>query len=66
MRALQSICNAEVAIEVQCAYLQDFFQIGNLVVQYASFPQLEGNITVQPFELKCLSDEPVILKTKDA
>ncbi len=66
MRALQSICNAEVAVKIQCAYLQDFFQIGELVVQYASFPQLEGNITVQPFELKCLSDEPVILKTKDA
>jgi len=66
MRALQTFCNAEDAIEVQCPYLQDFFKIGNLVVQYASFPQLEGNITVQPFELKCLSDEPVILKTKDA
>jgi len=66
MRALQTFCNAEDAIEVQCPYLQDFFQIGNLIVQYASFPQLEGNITVQPFELKCLSDEPVILKTKDA
>lgn len=66
MRALQSICNAEDSVSVQCPYLQDFFKIGNLVVQYASFPQLEGNITVQPFELKCLSDEPVILKTKDA
>lgn len=66
MRALQSICNAEDSVSIQCPYLQDFFKIGNLVVQYASFPQLEGNITVQPFELKCLSDEPVILKTKDA
>jgi hypothetical protein len=66
MRALQTICNAEVAVSVQCPYLEDFFQIGQIVVQYANFPQLEGNITVQPFELRCLSDEPIILKTKDA
>lgn len=66
MRALQTFCNAEDAVKVQCPYLQDFFQISSLVVQYAHFHQLEGNITVQPFELKCLSDEPVILKTKDA
>lgn len=66
MRVLQSFCNAEDAISITCPYLEDFFQVSSLVVQYASFPQLEGNITVQPFELKCLSDEPVILKTKDA
>ena len=66
MEVLQSFCRAEDSFKIECPYLQDFFQIGNLVVQYASFPQLEGNITVQPFELKCLSDEPVILKTKDA
>lgn len=66
MRVLQSFCNTEDSFKITCPYLQDFFKISRLVVQYASFPQLEGNITVQPFELKCLSDEPVILKSKDA
>ncbi len=66
MRRLQAITHAEEAVNVTCPYLQDYFKINSIVVQYAHFPQKQGNPTVQLFELQCLSDSPVQLKIKDA
>lgn len=66
MRKLQAITHAEEAVSIVCPFLQDYFKINSLVVTYASFPQKEGNPTVQLFELQCISDSPVQLKIKDA
>lgn len=64
MRKLTAICKSEVSVDITCPFLQDYFKVNSLVVTYASFPQKEGNITIQPFELQCLSDEPFELKLK--
>lgn len=60
MKLLQEVATMDKEIKISCQYLQDFFKIKYLVVQYARFPQLEGNMEVQPFELQCLSDLPLI------
>jgi len=38
--------------------------IHNIVVTDAKFPGVEGYMNIQPFELNCLSDYPVILQIK--
>lgn len=65
MRKLMDIVKAEQAVTVTCPFLQDYFGISSLVVQYYDFPQKEGNPTLQMFDLKCLSDSPVQLQIKD-
>lgn len=49
-----------VALPVQ-GWLLDVYNIKNLVIQNASFPELPGFTNLQAYELQCLSDEPIEL-----
>jgi len=42
----------------------NLLDIHNIVITDAKFPGVEGYMNMQPFELNCLSDEPVILQIK--
>ncbi len=42
----------------------NLLDIHNIIIQDAKFPALEGYMNVQPFELNCISDRPVILQIK--
>jgi hypothetical protein len=42
----------------------NLMDIHNIIIQDAKFPTLEGYMNVQPFELNCISDRPVILQIK--
>lgn len=57
---LIEICKVQDALKVASSFLQ-LFSIHSLVIQDYSFPQ--GQIVNnQPFELRCLSDEPIELQ----
>lgn len=61
---LKKALDAPVALAVNSRFLQNM-GIDNLVVERYSAPQLEGGYHFQPFELFCLSDEPIELKIKN-
>lgn len=44
----------------------NLLDIHNLVIERHSFPSSEGFQNIQPFELECISDEPVELQIKNA
>lgn len=59
-QTLLELCALPIALRCESSYLQ-LFGVFNLVIQEKSFPQSEGFQNVQPFELSCLSDEPIEL-----
>ena len=63
MKVMHRFCEAKTSIPVTCKLLQ-WFEINELVVENYSFPRMEGYPGVQPFELDCLSDEPLELIVK--
>lgn len=60
-RQLLDVCKEQVSVGVVSEFLQRF-DIYDLVVESYRFPQKEGTINVQFFELDCVSDEPVELR----
>lgn len=61
---LRRVCEAPVAIPVVNTILNRA-GIMNLVIEDFSFPPFPGKENVQPFELNCVSDEPIELKIKN-
>lgn len=60
---LIGFCQAPVEINIASPLLNDF-GIYTLVIMDYNFPQIEGQRNVVPFELNCLSDKPIELKSK--
>ena len=52
---------AETSIGVASRFLDDIFNIQNIVVESFSFPQVEGTQNVQLFEVSAVSDQPIEL-----
>jgi hypothetical protein len=63
MQTLHKYCEAKTAIPITCKLLQ-YFEINEVVIDSYNFPRMEGYAGVQPFELDCLSDEPLELIIK--
>lgn len=60
VNALLEICKAQASISAASVFLQQF-SIHSLVIESYNFPQREGFYNTQPFEIQCVSDEPVEL-----
>lgn len=60
VNALLEVCKAQASIAAASVFLQQF-SIHSLVIESYTFPQREGFYNTQPFELQCVSDEPVEL-----
>lgn len=60
---LVGFCQAPVEINVASPLLNDF-GIYTIVITDYNFPQVEAQRNVVPFELNCLSDKPIELKSK--
>lgn len=58
---LKKVLDAPVAISVNSRYLQNL-GVDNLVVEGYNIPQIEGGYSIQPVEIRCLSDQPIELK----
>jgi hypothetical protein len=63
VRKLKSLCEAPRSLEV-VNLLCSFFDINRLSVESFSFPPLEGQIGVQPFEITCSSDREFDIELK--
>lgn len=62
-KQLIEFCKAPVEFGVASNFLSDF-DIHSMVIKDYSFPQVEGQRNVVPFELTCLSDSPIELKSQ--
>jgi hypothetical protein len=60
---LVAYCKAPVEFGVASNLLTDF-GIKSIVIKDYSFPQIEGSRNTVPFELSCLSDSPIELKSQ--
>ena len=60
MNKLINICKVQDSISVVSRFLQRF-SIYNIVIESYDLPQTEGSHTIQEFQLRCISDEPVEL-----
>ena len=60
---LWNVINAKKSLGIT-SQVFNLFGIHNIVIQDARFPAVEGFMNMQPFELNCISDEPVILLIK--
>ncbi|NNV54525.1 DUF6046 domain-containing protein [Limnovirga soli] len=60
---LVKLCELPEPLKVVSEYLL-LFNIHNLVVEDYSMGQIEGTPNLQRFEIKCSSDEPLILRKK--
>ena len=58
---LTEYLEAETSIGVASRFLDDIFNIQNIVVESFSFPQVEGTQNVQLFEVSAVSDQPIEL-----
>jgi hypothetical protein len=58
---LREFLEVETAVEVVSAFLNDVFNIFNLVIESYNFPQTEGFQNMQRFEIQAISDEPLTL-----
>ena len=61
VRQLTEYLEAEASIGVASRFLDDIFNIQNIVVESFSFPQVEGTQNVQLFEVSAVSDDPIEL-----
>lgn len=57
---LHQLCLVKDALVVESDFLQ-LFDIYNIVVESYSFPEQEGFLNMQLFELQCISDKPIEL-----
>lgn len=62
---LVNILKVQKEIEVASRYLNDVFNITNLVVESYSFPQTQGYQNIQAFEINCISDDPIELTIRE-
>ena len=62
IRLLKKLIDLKIAIPVESKFLQ-WFGIHNLVIENSDFPPLMGVVNVQPFSLKCVSDDPLEIET---
>ena len=58
---LKEYLEAEVSVGVASRFLDDIFDIQNIVVESFSFPQTEGSQNQQLFEISAISDDPIEL-----
>ena len=58
---LTEYLEAETSIGVASRFLDDIFNIQNIVVESFNFPQVEGTQNVQLFEVSAISDDPIEL-----
>tara|TARA_R110002074_G_scaffold31540_2_gene88553 strand:- start:6817 stop:7464 length:648 start_codon:yes stop_codon:yes gene_type:complete len=63
---LTEYLEAETSIGVASRFLDDIFNIQNIVVESFSFPQVEGTQNVQLFEVSAVSDDPIELTVLNA
>lgn len=61
VRQMRQYLEAETTLEINSRFLNDIFDITNIVVESFSFPQREGFQNQQAFEISCISDEPLEL-----
>lgn len=60
---LWAVINAQKTLGITSRVF-NLLDIHNIVITDAHFPGVEGYMNIQPFELTCLSDYPVILQIK--
>jgi hypothetical protein len=63
LQELMQVINAKVAIGIT-SQVFNLLDIHNIVIERWNFPAVEGYPNMQPFELECVSDEPVELEIK--
>ena len=63
IKDLQRLCQVPAAIKVT-GRIFEVFGINSLVIEDIDCPALEGILNVQPFVLRCCSDEAIELKLK--
>lgn len=61
VQQLREYLEAEVSIGIASRFLDDIFDIQNLVIENFSFPQKEGFQNTQFFEISAVSDDPIEL-----
>jgi hypothetical protein len=61
VQQLKEYLEVETALEVASRFLDDIFDIQNIVIESFAFPQLEGTQNVQLFEVSAVSDDPIEL-----
>lgn len=64
IKLLHQLCLVKDALIVESEFLQ-LFDIYNLVIESYSFPEEEGYLNMQFFELQCVSDKPIELIIED-
>lgn len=58
---LKEYLDAETTIGISSRFLNDIFEVTNIVVESYSFPQVEGFQNMQFFEVSAISDDPLEL-----
>jgi len=61
---LVEILQAQTTIGIASRFLNDVFNVTDVVVMSYKFPQPEGFQNMQPFSIQCLSNDPVELQIK--
>jgi hypothetical protein len=61
---LVEILKVQDTVPIASRFLNDVFNITNVVVVGYSFPQPEGTPNTQPFSIQCLSNDPIELEIK--
>ena len=64
VKKLVEILKVQRSLEVACPYLNDRFDITDIVVETYSLPQKEGFENTQMFEINAVSDEPIELSIR--
>ena len=64
IKLLHQLCLVKDDIAVENEFLQ-LFDIYNIVIESYSFPEQEGYLNMQLFELQCISDKPIQLIIED-
>jgi hypothetical protein len=62
--SLWKVINAKKSLAIY-SHVFNLLGIFNIIIQDAKFPAVEGYPNMQPFELNCISDAPVILEIKN-
>jgi hypothetical protein len=61
VRKLVEILRVQDNLEIASRYLEETFDITNIVIESYSLPQTEGYLNVQAFEINAVSDDPIEL-----
>tara|TARA_R110002126_G_scaffold89252_1_gene213376 strand:- start:2617 stop:3246 length:630 start_codon:yes stop_codon:yes gene_type:complete len=61
VKQLREYMEVQSAVGIASRFLNDVFNVHNIVIESATFPQAEGTENVQLFEINAISDEPVEL-----